>query len=358
MPVMTALLLYIGTYTTDGKSGGIYAVPFDPAAGTFGEPRVAAAAANPTFLVRSPDRRFLYSLDEAGTVGGRPGGAVSAFTIDAAGGLTKLNTSASGGIGGAHAALDATGRTATLISYHGSYVASFSVGSDGRVGAPASSLPVTGQLGPQKDRQDKAHPHSLTFSPDNRFAYVCDLGTDTILRYSLDPATSRLSLEGTTPTAPGDGPRHSKFTPDGRFFYVINELAGSVSAYSCDPATGALHFLQSAATLPADFKGTNTCAEIRLHPNGHFVYGSNRGHDSLAVFSRDPQTGLLTRVQIEPCGGGHPRNFALTADGRWLICANRDANNLVLFAVDADTGRLTPTGRTVTIPQPVCVLMP
>ena len=358
MPLMTALLIYLGTYTTDGKSAGIYAVPFDPVAGEFGTPRVAAAAVNPTFLARSPGGRWLYALDDAAKATGRPGGAVSAFQIGSDGQLTPINTTASGGSGGSYLALDATGRTAALISYSGSTVTSFPVGPEGGVGTPATHLAVTGTLGPKPARQDKPHPHSLTFSPDNRFAYVCDLGTDTILRCRHDPATARLTADGTTATAPGDGPRHSKFSADGRFFYVINELGGSLATYACEPETGALTHRQTVSTLPADFTGENTCAEIRLHPNGRFVYGSNRGHDSLAVFRRDPSTGLLTRLQLIHCGGGHPRNFALSADGRWLVCANRDSNNLVLFAVDPATGLLTATGRTVSIPMPVCVLMP
>ncbi|MFI5337137.1 MAG: lactonase family protein [Opitutales bacterium] len=356
---MTALLIFIGTYTPDGNPGGIHAVPFDPVAGTFGTPRLAAAAANPTFLVRHPNGRILYALDESGRVEGKPGGAVSAFAIDPdTGGLTPLNTVPSGGFGGAHVAVDSSGRTVTLVSYHGSTVTSFPLGADGRIGRPVSHLTVVGTPGPNTARQDKPHPHSLTFSPDNRFAYVCDLGTDLILRYRIDPASSRLVPDGTTATAPGAGPRHGKFTADGRQFRVINELDSTIATYGCDPATGALSLRQTISTLPADFHGQSICAEIRIHPNGRFVYGSNRGHDSLAVFSCDVRTGALTLVQIEPCGGGHPRNFALTPDGHWLVCANRDSNNLVLFAVDPATGRLTPTGRSVTIPQPVCVLMP
>ncbi len=350
--------LHLGTYTNDGKSVGIHAVPFDGVAGAFGTPRPAAAASNPTFLARSPNGPRVYSLDESGTVGGRPGGAVSAFLPAADGTLHRLNTVASGGSGGAHLALDRTGRTATLVSYHGGTVTSFPLAPDGRVQPPASHLPVAGRTGPHPSRQDKPHPHSLTFAPDNRFAYVCDLGTDSILRFRFDAATSRLTPDGRTATAPGSGPRHSVFTPDGRFLYVINELDCTLTSWACDPGTGGLTAGPAVSTLPAGFTGPNLCAEIRLHPNGRFLYGSNRGHDSLAVFRREESSGALTLQQLEPCGGGHPRHFALSADGRWLVCANRDANNAVLFAVAPATGQLAPTGRSVAVPQPVCVLLP
>jgi len=185
---------------------------------------------------------------------------------------------------------------------------------------------------------------------------VCDLGLDQIVRYRLDAATGGLTPAGSTATTPGAGPRHAKFSDDGRFLHVINELDATIAVHAVEPATGALTLLQRVPTLPADFTGPNTTAEIRLHPNGRFVYGSNRGHDSLAVFAREPATGRLTPVELVPSGGGHPRNFALSPDGAWLVCANRDSDNLVVFRVDAATGRLTPTGQGATVPQAVCVL--
>jgi 6-phosphogluconolactonase len=213
---------------------------------------------------------------------------------------------------------------------------------------------LSGKLGPNQARQDKPHPHSVTFSPDGHFAYVCDLGLDKIFCYRLD--ASALVPAGEFATAPGAGPRHSKFSADGKFFYVLNELDGTIATYACDPATGALTAKQAVPTLPEGFTGNNTCAEIRLHPNGRFVYGSNRGHDSIAVFARNPADGTLKRIEIVPSGGGHPRNFALSLDGAWLVCANRDSNNLVVFKVDPVTGRLTATGHTAKVPQAVCVL--
>lgn len=351
-------LIFIGTYTPKGgASRGIYSVRLDTITGALSEPVLAAEAASPTFLALHPDGRVLYALSETDTVQGKPGGGATAFQIDpVAGRLVPLNVQSTGGIACAHLGLDPAGKTLVLASYNGGQVTSFPLASDGSISPRASTQVLTGPLGPNKARQDKPHPHSVTFSPDNRFAYVCDLGLDKIFCYRLDPATATLTPAGDFPTAPGAGPRHSKFSADGRYFYVINELDGTIATYACNPATGALTVKQVVSTLPDGFSGNNTCAEIRLHPNGRFVYGSNRGHDSLAVFARNPADGTLARIEIVPCGGGHPRNFALSPDGNWLVCANRDSNNLVVFKVDPATGRLTATGHTAKVPQAVCVL--
>ncbi len=358
MPLATSLLIFLGTYTPAGsESRGIYTVRLDPATGALSEPVLVAETPNPTFLAWHPDGRTLYALSESGTVNGKAGGALTAYRYDpAAGTLTKLNTEPTGGVGLAHVGVDASGRTAAVISYHGSYVASFPLKADGSLGARTSLVPHQGQLGPNAKRQEKPHPHSVTFSPDNRFVYVCDLGLDRVFHYKLDPATATLTPAGETATTPGAGPRHSKFTADGNYYYVIGELNGSIESFSVDAATGALTRVQSVATLPADFTGENTCAEIRLSPDERFVYGSNRGHDSIAVFARDTATGRLTLVEIVSTGGKHPRNFNLSPDGRWLVCGNKDSDNVTVFTRDAATGRLTRTAQTLKAPQAVCVL--
>lgn len=350
-------LVFIGTYTPkESTSRGIYAVRLDTVTGELSEPVLAAETPNPTFLALHPNGQVLYTIGDST---GSPGGAAVSFKIDpATAKLTPLNTEPTGGASLAYVGIDATGRTLITISYGGGQITSFPVAADGKIDPKASTVNSTGSLGPNKTRQDKPHPHSVTFSPDNRFAYVCDLGRDKILRFRFDPVTAKLTADGEFASAPGDGPRHSKFTSDGRNFYVINELAGTVTLYNSDPKTGALMSQESVSTLPEDFKGAskNTTAEVRIHPNGRFVYGSNRGHDSIAVFARNPADGTLKRIQIIPSGGGHPRNFSLSPDGAWLICANRDSNNLVVFKVDANTGKLTATGHTATVPQAVCVL--
>lgn len=350
--------LLLGTYTpAGGASRGIYAVRLDPATGALSEPVLVAEAPNPTFLAWHPDGRTLYALGESGTVNGKPGGALTSFRHDpAAGTLTRLNTEPTGGIGLAHVGVDATGRAAVVISYHGSQTAAFPILSDGSLGARTTLINHTGQLGPNTKRQDKPHPHSVTFSPDNRFVYICDLGLDRIFGYRLDPTAATLAPAGETASGPGAGPRHSKFSTDGRFLHVINELNGTIEVFSADAATGALTRIQTISTLPDGFTGENICAEIRLSPDDRFVYGSNRGHDSLAVFARDAAGGTLALVEIVPTGGKHPRNFNLSPDGRWLVCANKDSNNVTVFARDAATGRLTRTAQTLAVPQAVCVL--
>lgn len=358
MPLATSLLLFFGTYTpSGGESRGIYSARLDPATGSLSEPVLVAETPNPTFLAWHPDGRTLYALSERGTVEGKAGGALTAYRYDpATGKLAPLNTEPTGGVGLAHVAVDGSGRTAAVISYHGSYVASFPLKPDGSLAPRATLLPHTGVLGPHPKRQDKPHPHSVTFSPDHRHAYVCDLGLDRIFRYRVDTATGTLERAGETATIPGAGPRHSKFTADGQFLYVINELNSSIEVFGVQPSTGELTRIQAIATLPAGFAGESICAEIRLSPDERFVYGSNRGHDSLAVYARDTASGRLTLVEIVPTGGKHPRNFNLSPDGRWLVCANRDSDNVTVFARDAATGRLTRTGQTLAVPQAVCVL--
>ena len=355
-------LIFIGTYTSkDVPSKGIYAVQLDTRTGALSEPVVAAETVNPTFLTWRPDHRVLYALGEGPDPDGKTGGGVAAFAFDSASGkLTLLNRRGTGGGGGTTMlATDATGRMLVTVSYGAGYVASFPLATDGRLGERASLIAHAGPLGPNTIRQEKPHPHSVTISPDNRFALVADLGLDRVLVYRIDPATATLTPHDpafiTTP--PGTGPRHAKFSRDGRFFYILNEIDGSICVCAYDAARGAGMPIQHISTLPAGFQVTDPdrAAEIRLHPNGRFVYASNRGHDSLAVFAVRSD-GTLQLVEITPCGGQHPRNFELSADGTWLVCANQNSNNLVVFKVDPATGRLQATGHTAAVPQGVCVL--
>lgn len=352
-------LIFLGTYTKDG-SKGIYAVRLDSATGALGEPVVAAETPNPTFLAWHPDHRVLYALGEGPGPDGKTSGGAAAFGFDAASGrLSPLNTRGAGGGNTTMLAPDATGRMLVTVSYGGGQVASYPLAADGRIGERTSFIPQAGPLGPNKTRQDKPHPHSVTFSPDNRFAFVADLGLDRVLAYRVDPAAGTLTPHDPAfiPTPPGSGPRHTKFSRDGKFFYILNEIDGSISACAYEAARGAGTPIQHISTLPADFVVTDPdrAAEIRVHPNGKFIYASNRGHESIAVFSIQAD-GTLKLVELTPCGGQHPRNFELSPDGRWLVCANQNSNNLVSFKVDATTGRLTATGSVVTVPQAVCVL--
>jgi 6-phosphogluconolactonase len=355
---------YVGTYTRT-TSQGIYAVSLDAATGALSSPRLAAETPNPTFLALHPTGHYLYALDEtpATTPGGPVGGALRAYARDPATGLlTSLNRQPTGGGSVTHLAVDATGHAIVTVSYGAGQVTSFPLLADGRLGSRQSFVQTTGPLGPNRTRQDKPHPHSVTLSPDNRFAWIADLGLDRVFSYRLDPATAAL-----TPNEPpflvippGSGPRHTKFSVDGRFFYVLNEIDGTVTVCTYAAASGRARPVQTISTLPAGFTITDPdrAAEIRLHPNGRFLYASNRGHDSIAIFAIDPATGLLTTIEITPCGGKAPRNFALTPDGAWLVCAHQDSDSLCSFRVDPATGRLTRVPGTITLSQPVCVLFP
>ncbi len=360
---LASLLIFVGTYTPkDGASRGIYAVRLDPATGALSEAVVAAETPNPTFLALHPDGRVLYALGEGPAPDGKVTGGVAAFGYDAATGrLTLLNARGTGGGGTTHLAADATGRMLITVSYGDGYAASFPLTADGHLRERASFIPHQGPLGPNKSRQEKPHPHSVTLSPDNRFAFVADLGLDRVFSYRLDLANGTLTPNDPAfiSVTPGSGPRHTKFSRDGRFFYILGEIDGSVTVCAYQAATGAGTPIQHISTLPAGFKVTDPdrAAEIRVHPNGKFVYASNRGHDSIAVFAVQAD-GTLALVEITPCGGVSPRNFALSPDGGWLVCANQTSNNLASFRVDPATGRLTATGHSVTVPQPVCVLFP
>lgn len=352
-------LMFIGTYTKEG-SKGIYAVRLDPTTGAFGAPELAAETPNPTFLAWHPSKPVLYTLGEGVGPDGKTSPGAASFAYDgAAGKITALNGRGAGGGSMTHLVADATGRTLIEVSYSGGQVATFPIEADGRLGERRAFIAHTGPLGPNKTRQDKPHPHSVTLSPDNRFAFVADLGLDRVFIYKLDPATAGLTPNEPAWVAvtPGSGPRHTKFSTDGKFFYILGEIDGSMTTCAYDASTGALKPIQHTTTLPAGFVVTDPdrAAEVRVHPNGKFVYASNRGHDSIAVFAVQPD-GTLKLVEITPCGGKHPRNFNLTPDGRWLVCANMESGNLVSFKVDAASGKLTPTGHTAKVPQPVCVL--
>jgi len=354
------MLVFIGTYTNT-TSRGIYALRLDPERGVLSAPWLAAEARNPTFLALDPAHLHLYSTGELSLdpPPAAPVGGISAFAVDRMSGrLEFLNQEPTGGGATTHVAVDSTGRMAIAANFGAGYVCALPIGPDGRLGARSAFIEHRGPPGPNRDRQAQAHAHSITVSPDNRFALACDLGLDRIFVYRINPAAAGLTPNDPPFAAapPGAGPRHGKFSVDGKFFYSTNEMGGSVCVYSWDGGRGALALKQTISTLPSDFHELNTVAEIRLHPNGRFVYASNRGHDSIAVFARDPALGTLRSVEVVPCGGKHPRNFALSPDGRWLLCANRDTDNVVLFRVDPGSGRLDRTDSEIAVPRPVCIL--
>ena len=347
----------LGTYT--GESRGIYAVRLDGATGALSTPELAATLPDPEFLALHPNGRFVYALTRVRTPDGKNAGAVEAFAVDpATESLTALNTQLTGRGSLTHVAVDPSGRMVIAPSYGGGYVASFPIRPDGSLGPCASILTQQGPLGPNHVRQDAPHPHSVTISPDGRFAFVANLGLDRVFSYRLDPKRGTIA-----PNEPafatikaGSGPRHTKFSPDGKYFYVLSELAGTITSCRYDAARGVVEPFQTVSTLPDNFTGKNTSSEIRIAPDGRFVYAANRGPNTLAVFTRDPQSGALTRTEIVPTGGDHPRNFALSPDGAWLLCAHQNSGNLTVFRVNEQTGRLTRTDATAHVAQAVCVL--
>ena len=353
-----SLLVYFGTYTS-AKSEGIYVSRLDLATGALSEPALAAGIVSPSFLAVHPNRGFLYAVNEVSNFEGGVTGAVSAFRIDRASGrLTLLNQQSSGGGGPAHLTVDRDGRNVLVANYGGGSVAVLPIGADGRL-SPASAFVQHTGSGANPQRQQGPHAHSVNVDRANRFAYVADLGLDKVLVYRFDPAAGTI-VPNEPPAAtvePGSGPRHLAFHPTGGFAYVINEITCTVTAFACDAAAGRLSTLQTISTLPEGVtvaRGMST-AEVQVHPSGRFLYGSNRGHDSISAFAIDQATGRLTFVQNEPTQGSSPRNFGIDPTGQYLLAANQRSDSVVVFRIDAATGRLTATGQRVSVGSPVCV---
>jgi 6-phosphogluconolactonase len=351
-------LVYIGTYTEQGStSKGIYAYRFDPSNAQLTSIGLAAQTTNPSFLAVHPNHRFLYAVNEVGNYKGGKSGGVSAFSINrATGKLTLLNEVASKGADPCYISVDKTGNYVLVANYTGGSIAVFPVLEDGRLGEASASVQHTGH-GTNPQRQEGPHAHSIDLSPDNRFAIVNDLGLDETLVYKFDSAKGSITANDPpfAAAAPGAGPRHFAFHPKGKFAYVIDEMGSTISVFQYDAAGGVLHSVQTISTLPKDFSGHNDDAEIELHPSGKFLYASNRGHDSIAVYAIDSNQGTLTLLEDVPTKGASPRNFAMDPTGTILFAANEKSDNIVLFRIDTKTGRLTPTGEVLDISQPVCV---
>ena len=340
-----------------GEARGIYLSELDLATGALSDPKRAVATDSASFLALHPAGKFLYSVGGMVTVDGVKSGAVVGFAIDATTGmLTELNRQSSGGKGPCHVVVDATGANVLAANYGSGSVVSVPVGRDGKLG-PASSFIQHKGSSVNERRQAGPHAHSINVDAANRFAFAADLGTDKVHIYRFDAKSGTLTPNDppAAKLAPGAGPRHFAFHPNGRFAYVINELLSTVTAFAYDAATGTLTELHTITTLPADFTGTNSTAEVQVHPSGKFLYGSNRGHDSLAIFAIDAKTGRLTPVGHQPTGGEIPRNFGIDPTGQYILAANQKSDNVVVFRVDPATGRLTPTGRRITVPTPICV---
>lgn len=347
------ILAFVGSYA-DAADPSLYACTFDPETGELQVTDRVSGLRNPTFLDLDYRSRRLYALEELKDAEGVKRGGAAAFAIDAeAGKLRLLNREQTVEAPVCHITLDRTCSTLFLASYHGGLIGVAAVLEDGRVGSPLQSVKHTGSS--VHPNQTQARVHSVTVDRNNRFAAVCDLGADLITLYRIEEQGQRLERAGEVRTAPGAGPRHFAFHPALPYAYVINELNSTINAYRYDGENGTLAEIESVSTLPSDYAGDNATADIHISPDGRFLYGSNRGHDSIAVYAVDASTGKLASVEHTPTGGGHPRNFGLSPDGRFLLAANRDGDNIVTFVRDAETGRLMPNGRELKVPKPVCI---
>jgi 6-phosphogluconolactonase len=343
-------IVFVGSGKKD-----IEAFRFDPATGALASLGRAAAIAHPSFLAVAPNHHFLYAISEGH---GPNDSGVSAFSIDAVTGkLTLLNSQpAGGGAGPCHVEVDASGKNVLIANYGSGSVAVFPLNANGALG-PVSAFVQDSGSSVNPERQEGPHAHCIVTDPADRFAFVCDLGLDKVMVFKFDSSNGTLTpaTPAFVPVSPGAGPRHIAFHPNGKLAYVINEMASSITAFAYDAGRGALREIQTESTLPKDFSGRNTDAEIAVHPSGKFVYGSNRGDDSIAVFACDPSTGRLTFTERVSTGGKTPRHFEIDPTGGWLLAANQDSDTVVVFRVDGTTGRLQPVGAPVPSNNPMCV---
>lgn len=347
------LLLYVGTYTR-GKSEGIYVYRMNLADGQLKHAATVKGISNPSFLAIDPKRRFLYAVNESNEFAGKKGGGVTAFAIDRkTGDLRKLNEQNSPGVP-CHVSVHPSGKLVLAANYGGGNVVIYPVRVDGSLGAASDVAQHTGKGGDPR-RQGEPHAHCIMLDQSGRYAFAPDLGIDKVMIYRIDTKNGKFIPNGFAATKAGAGPRHFDFHPSGKFAYVINELDSTMTAFAYDKAKGALSELQTVSTLPSGFSGTSYCADVHVHPSGRFVYGSNRGHDSIVAFAVDQGTGKLSLIGHEPTGGKWPRNFGVDPTGAFLLVANQNTDNVVTFRIDQQSGKLAATGQTTEIPTPVCL---
>ena len=351
--------VYVGTYTSDGTSQGIYRLRLDLATGALRAEGEPTESVSPSFLALHPDGRFLYAVNETGDRAADPAGGVSAYAVDpASGALTLLNRQPSGGPAPCHLSLDRTGRHLLVANYWGGSVSVFPVHADGSLGPASAFVQHTGGTR-DPGRDPGPHAHAVHVDPTNRFALVADLGRDELLVYRFDAERGTLAPHepASVPLGEGSGPRHFAFDRDGRHAFVLGELSSTVTVLSFDPARGTATPLQTVSTLPGGFAGRNTTAEVVVSPDGRFLYASNRGHDSIAIFAVDPATRRLAARGHRSTRGQRPRNFALDPTGRWLLAANQDSGTIAVFRIDPASGALEPVGEPFATPRPVCLRM-
>lgn len=346
----TDYILYVGTY---GK--GVYAYRYSSANGAFESLGVMGEVVNPSFLASDPDYKHLYAVSE---VHGNKDGGVAAFSIDRSSGrLAPLNQVSSAGVAPCHLAVDHTAKMVVVANYGTGGVSAFPIEEGGRLGAMSALMTAHGSSADPK-RQEGPHAHETVISADNQFLYVPDLGLDHIRIYKLDPAQAKLTPNDPpfVKEEPGSGPRHIVFSRDGKYAYVVNELKSVLYVFRHDASSGNLEQVQTVSTLPEGFSGDNAPAEVLIDPAGKFLYASNRGPGTIAVFAIDAGSGTLKQVQVAATGGTFPRGVEMDPTGRLLLAGDQKADQFVVFTVDPATGHLSLTGKVFNLPSPVAFL--
>ena len=348
------MFLYTGAYTKppQGRAAGIGVYRFDPETGNLDHVQTVGDIVNPSYLAVGARERNLYAVAET-----EGEGSVVAYTRDPKSGtLRELNRQASRGAGPCHLSIDASGQFVLVANYGGGSIAALPIADDG------SLQPATGMIQHEgssinPDRQREPHAHMIAPSPDGRFVFATDLGIDRVIAYTLDAAGQLIPVPDAGASAePGSGPRHFAFAPDGETMYVINELTSTLTAFAYDAESGRLELGQTVSTVPDGFSGINWCAHVVVSPDGRFVYGSNRGHDSIAIWAVDGEDGQLSSLDHVPSGGETPRNFTLDPSGAWLLVANQDSDNVVVMGRDAQTGLLADPTAIVDVPTACCLV--
>jgi 6-phosphogluconolactonase len=350
--------VYIGTYTKaePRETNGIYIYHLEHATGALHPAGAVSGLVNPSFLALDPHQRYLYAVEEVVEHAGQPGGLISALAIDRrTGALEPINQQRTHGADPCYVSVDHTGRWVFVANYTGGSVCVLPIEQDGALGEATTVIQHSGSS-VNPGRQEGPHAHSIQPDPANRFVLAADLGLDQILVYNLDQAHGTLALNrAPAPLHPGAGPRHLAFHPNGAVLYCMNELDSTITVFAYDAAQGTLSELQTIGTLPEHFTTSNSGADIHVDPAGRYLYSSNRGHDSIAVFAIDGASGLLRSAGHAPTGGRTPRNFAIDPSGTFLLAANQASDTIVTFRIDRTTGGLKRTDHEITVPRPVCV---
>lgn len=336
--------LIVGTYTKKG-SEGIYTFVFDEATGEFTAVDTIASGADPSFFDVAPNKQFVYAVNETN------GGSVEAFSF-ADGRMTSLNIVSSGGAHPCHVEIDKTGKWVIVGNYTGGSLAMLPINENGTLSEPTQVIQHTGS-GPNKDRQEKPHVHSVNISPNNKDVFVPDLGIDKVMAYRLNAEAGELTAGNHQAVSAGSGPRHFAFHPNGKFAYVIQELTNTVTAFNYED--GKLTEIEEVTTLPENFDGKSNCADIHISADGKFLYGSNRFSDTIVNYKIDEATGKLNLLGQTSVEGKTPRNFTISPTGKWVLVANQDSDNIVIFSRNTETGAIAPTGKEIKVSMPVCL---